>query len=257
MYAAIAPYYDVTHAQLTDDLGLVLALAHQAGGEILELGCGTGRLLLPLVRAGYRVTGLDSSREMLVLARQKLAEEPAEIRGRARLLEGDMTDLSGCGRDFALVIIPYNTFMHLSPTQAEQTLRQARLCLKEKGLLFVDLINPYAVAQTPNDHILTLEHIFTDPVSGRDVLQFARNHLDDSNQILHITWIYDTSPVGGGDIHRTIVPTAYHYYYPHQLEILLTDTGWRVTNWYGQYNQTPFSEDSDRLLILASPSQSN
>ena len=255
MYAAIAPYYDVTHAQLADDLGLVLALAHKAGGMVLELGCGTGRLLLPLARAGYTVTGLDSAREMLALARQKLGEELAEVRGRVRLIESDMTDLSACGRDYALIIIPYNTFMHLSPTQAEQTLRQARLCLQADGLLFIDLINPYAVAQTPNDHILTLEHIFTDPVSGRDVLQFARNHLDEADQILHITWIYDTSPVGGGAVHRTIVPVAYHYYYPHQLEILLSDTGWHITAWQGQYNQTPFREDSDRLLVLASPAR--
>ena len=131
MYAAIAPYYDVTHTDLADDLGLVLALAHKAGGKVLELGCGTGRLLLPLARAGYTVTGLDSSREMLTLTRHKLAEETADIRGRVRLIEGDMTDLSVCGRDFALIIIPYNTFMHLSPAQADQTLRQARLCLQE------------------------------------------------------------------------------------------------------------------------------
>ena len=104
MYDLIAPYYDLTHAQLTADLGFVLSLASQAGGKVLELGCGTGRLLLPLARAGFTITGLDSSEAMLALAQQKLAQESEVIRGRVTLVSGDMADLSGCGRDFALVL---------------------------------------------------------------------------------------------------------------------------------------------------------
>ncbi len=251
MYAQIAPYYDLTHAQLTADVGLVLALARQAGGKVLELGCGTGRLLRPLARAGIMVTGVDSSPEMLARAEAWLAEEPEMVRGRVTLHHADMTDLSGCGRDYALILIPYNTFMHLAPAQADRTLRQVKQCLAEGGRLFIDLINPYTVAQTPNDHLLTLEHILTNPANGHTVLQFARNHLDDNAQILHITWIYDETPPTGGTVHRTIVPVAYHYYFPHQLEILLTDAGLHLQSWYGHYNQTPFEEDSERLILLA------
>lgn len=253
MYDLIAPYYDLTHAQLTADLGLVLSLANQAGGKILELGCGTGRLLLPLARAGYTVTGLDSSEAMLALARQKLVQENAVVRGRVTLVSGDMTDLSACGRDFSLVIIPYNTFMHLAPSQTDRTLRQIKQCLTPAGQLFIDLINPYAVAQTPNDHLLTLEHCFTNPANGHTVLQFARNHLDEAQQILHITWIYDTTPPGGGDIHRIIVPVAYHYFFPHQLEMQLSAAGFHITEWFGNYRQQPLTEESDRLLLLAIP----
>lgn len=253
MYDLIAPYYDLTHAQLTADLGLVLSLASQAGGKVLELGCGTGRLLLPLARAGFTITGLDSSEAMLALARQKLAQESEGIRGRVTLVSGDMADLSGCGRDFALVIIPYNTFMHLSPNQTDRVLRQIKQRLTPKGQLFIDLINPYAVAQTPNDHLLTLEQCFTDPKNGHTVLQFARNHLDEAQQVLHITWLYDATPPAGGAIHRTIVPVAYHYFFPHQLEMQLSTAGFRITAWLGNYTQQPFDEESDRLLLLATP----
>jgi len=253
MYDLIAPFYDLTHAQLTADLGLVLSLASQAGGNVLELGCGTGRLLLPLARAGYTVTGLDNSEAMLALARQKLAQESEVVRGRITLVSGDMTDLSACGRDFALIIIPYNTFMHLAPNQTDRVLRQIRQHLNTSGQLFIDLINPYAVAQTPNDHLLTLEHCFTDPANGHTILQFARNHLDEAQQILHITWIYDATPPDGGAIHRTIVPVAYHYFFPHQLEMQLSAAGFRITNWFGNYTQHPFTEESDRLLLVATP----
>lgn len=251
MYAHIAPYYDLTHAQLKADVGLILLLAQRAGGRVLELGCGTGRLLLPLARAGFVVTGVDSSPEMLMRAETHLAKETEQVRGRVTLIQADMTDLSGCGREYALVIIPYNTFMHLSPSQANRTLRQVKQCLAAGGQLFIDLINPYVVAQTPNDHLLTLEHVFTNPNNDHTVLQFARNHLDENEQILHITWLYDETPPTGGAVQRTIVPVTYHYYFPHQLEILLTDAGLHLQGWYGHYSQTPFDEESERLILLA------
>ena len=252
MYDLIAPYYDLTHAQLTDDVGFLLWLARQGGGKVLELGCGTGRLLLPLARAGFVITGVDNSEAMLALAHQKLAQEDELVRGRITVLAADMLNLSGCGRDFTLVIIPYNTFMHFPPPQAEMLLRQIKQCLAPGGQLFIDLINPYIVAQTPNDHLLTLEQTVTDPRNGHTVLQFSRHHLETVNQVLHITWIYDATPPRGGPIHRTVVPVTYHYYYPHQLELLLDAASLSVTAWYGHYKQTPFAEDTPRLLLLAS-----
>ena len=61
MYDQIAHYYDLTHADLTDDIDFILSLAQAVNGPILELGCGSGRLLLPLARAGFTVTGVDNS----------------------------------------------------------------------------------------------------------------------------------------------------------------------------------------------------
>ncbi|MEI2607167.1 MAG: methyltransferase domain-containing protein [Candidatus Promineifilaceae bacterium] len=251
MYEQIASYYDLTHAQLVSDVGFVLALAGETRGRVLELGCGTGRLLLPLARAGYEVTGVDSSPAMLALAREKINRETEAVRGRVHLHQTDMTELGECGRDYALILIPYNTFMHLSPRQADLTLRQIRRCLRPGGRLFIDLINPFAVAQTPNDHLVTLEHLFTDPATGHTVLQFARNHLDEAQQVLQITWIYDATPPQGGPVQRQIVPVAYHYYFPHEIELLLNDAGLQMTAWYGHYNHTPFAEESERLMVVA------
>jgi SAM-dependent methyltransferase len=73
MYEQTAKYYDLVHAELKDDIPLVLTLAGQGKGPILELGCGTGRLLLPLARAGYEVIGLDNSPAMLAKAKARLS----------------------------------------------------------------------------------------------------------------------------------------------------------------------------------------
>src|SRR4051812_43239151 len=88
------PWGDQALAQLYDlfpfegDLPLYLELAQQEGGKVLELACGSGRVLVPLVRAGNSVTGIDLSSHMLEIARRKLAAEGVEAESRAHLVQG-------------------------------------------------------------------------------------------------------------------------------------------------------------------------
>ena len=252
MYNQIAHYYDLTHDHLADDVALVLALAQAADGPVLELGCGSGRLLRPLARAGFSVTGVDHSPVMLARAQARFAEEETAGRQRITLVAGDMTDLLlPDNTKFSLAIIPYNTLLHLDSDQTALALRGIRRVLAGNGRLFIDLINPLAIASTPNDQTVTLETTFTDPANGHTVLQMAANRLDEAAQTLHITWIYDASPPEGGPIHRTIAQADYHYLYPHQLELLLQEAGFRLQSLTGSYDGDPFDEESERLLILA------
>src|SRR5690242_5009291 len=85
-------FYDAVPLYSTrGDVALYLDEAARAGepGTVLEIGCGTGRLTLPLARAGHVVTGVDLSPAMLARARSKLAAEPPEVRARVTLLEAD------------------------------------------------------------------------------------------------------------------------------------------------------------------------
>lgn len=248
MYDQIATYYDLTHADLTADIPFILKLAQQSGGSVLELGCGSGRLLLPLARAGQNVMGLDNSVVMLARAQARLAQEPDEVRRRVTLVEADMTGWEGDGR-FALIFIPYNTFMHLDSPQAAAALKRARTLLQPGGTLFIDLANPFIIADTPEDHLLSLENVLTDPETGDMILHLAANRLDTVEQILHITWIYDRSPVTGGPVHRTVAQGTYHYRYPHQMELLLQDAGFSQFTLWGDYDQSAFHEESPRLLL--------
>ena len=77
-YDRIARYYDLTHDRLTADVPFLLAQAAEAGGPVLEIGCGSGRLLVPLARAGQTITGVDRSAEMLARAEPRLAALPAQ-----------------------------------------------------------------------------------------------------------------------------------------------------------------------------------
>jgi SAM-dependent methyltransferase len=256
MYEQIARYYDLIHAQLTADLPLLQTLAKEADGPILELGCGTGRLLRPLARAGHRVTGVDNSEEMLAYCRQKLAGETAETNGQITLVKANMLALDKALRTsserFALAVVSHNTLMHLSLAQVNGMLRQLRPFLSEHGQLFIDVANPFVLVETADSLLLTLENQLTDPQTGEHILQFATSRCDDEAQIQHVTWIFDVSPAGGGPVQRHFSQMAYHYSYPHELELALQAAGYRLIHLWGDYDQTSFNEDSERLLLLAS-----
>lgn len=250
LYDAIARYYDAMHASLTEDVGLVLSLAAR-GGPILELGCGTGRLLIPLARAQRRVTGIDRSPAMLQLARERLRDEPDNVQRRVELLCADMVNFSLVGPRFKLALLSYNTFLHLDATRAMAACRNISRHLAPEGHLFIDVVNPLAVEQTPNDSLLTHERILRDEDADETVLVFAANRLDEGRQALHITWIFDSSPLNGGAVQRQVASVTYHYYFPHQLELMLDEAGLEVVEMYGNYRKEPYSEAAERLLVLA------
>lgn len=250
-YTTIAPYYDAMHEALNADVGMVLALAARGAGPLLEMGCGTGRLLAPLARAGHRVIGLDRSAEMLAGAQQRLAQEPAAVRKRIELLQADMTRQNFADSRFELIIIPYNTFMHLTPQQAATTCRRIRRQLAPGGRLFIDLVNPLLVEQTTNDHGLTVERLLQDEAEDALVLVLAANELEPAQQTLKITWVFDKSPRQGGPVTRSVVNVSYHYYFPHEIELLLQEAGLALTALYGNYHEQPYSEEAERLLVMA------
>src|SRR6266508_3837454 len=79
-YDAIAELYDPWSRSVTEDVGFYLAEAQKAGGPVVELGVGTGRIAIPIAQTGIRVIGVDSSREMLTACRSR-----AEAAARRRL----------------------------------------------------------------------------------------------------------------------------------------------------------------------------
>ncbi len=255
MYETIARYYDLIHAELTADLTLIQQLAGQTGGPILELGCGTGRLLRPLATAGYRVTGIDNSGLMLARLRQKLLGETAVVASRITLLESDLLALDKAlqahNERFALALFSYNTMMHFSLPQVGRVLRQLHPYLLPGGRVFVDVANPFTLTETADTPQLTLENQLIDPENGDHVLQFANTRHDETAQICHVTWLFDRSPAAGGPVQRAISQMAYHYFYPHELEIALKTADYTLRHIWGSYEQTAFTEDSGRLLLLA------
>src|SRR5271169_221380 len=117
-YSVTAKYYDGAYSAKQDlvDLPFYLDLAGQTAGPILEVACGTGRVLLPIARKGIEIHGVDNSRPMLMILESSLAREPQEVRQRVKLHEGDMRDFR-LGSQYPLVIIPFRPLQHMHTVQ--------------------------------------------------------------------------------------------------------------------------------------------
>jgi ubiquinone/menaquinone biosynthesis C-methylase UbiE len=113
-YITSAKYYDDAYAVKTDlvDLPFYVDLAKKAGGPVLEIGCGTGRVLLPIARQGIEIHGVDNSLPMLSVLRNHLKQESREVRQNVRLHRGDMRHIR-LNKKYPLVIMPFRPLQHM------------------------------------------------------------------------------------------------------------------------------------------------
>jgi SAM-dependent methyltransferase len=125
-----------------NDLPFYLEEATVAGGSLLELGCGTGRLLIPLLSSGLEVSGLDASAAMLEVARQKREHLSPELAIRLHLHQGDMSEFE-LGQQFALILIPFRSFqLLLTPEAQRRCLNCINRHLAPRGKVIINLFDP-------------------------------------------------------------------------------------------------------------------
>lgn len=254
-YETIARYYDAENAAMVEDLPLHSELVDENGDPILDVGCGSGRVMLSLAREGYRVVGVDYAAAMLARGRQRLARLPAEVQKNVTFVHGDALTADIPGGPFKLISVPYNGFMHFQ-TQADQiaALVRCRALLADDGLLLLDLPNAGEAFGTQDDGALVLERTFTEPESGHLVMQHSVSALDRVTQQMHVTWIYDEIHADG-TLHRTLAPLVLRYVFPGEMDLLLAVTGFTAAAIYGDYDQSPFEDGSPRMIVLAEPLQ--
>src|SRR6266496_1717784 len=139
-YAFIADLYDhVVPYRDRPDIPFFVEAAKNAGSPILEVGCGTGRVLIPTARAGLDIVGLDLSPHMLTVCRQRLRSEPQVVQARAQLVQADMRQFE-LGQTFTLVTLPFRPFQHLLTVEDQLScLDSIRRHLIEGGTLILDI----------------------------------------------------------------------------------------------------------------------
>lgn len=243
-----ARFYDLDYAEFDDDLHMIQQFAARCGSPVLELGCGTGRLLLPLARSGYQVTGIDGSAAMLEIARRKVAA--VRLEDQVTLLQQDMREMDLPGR-FNLAFAAVNTFLHMM-TAGEQlvALAEIRQYLNPGGLLLLDLFNPDLDRLLDSNGQVVLDKVMTDPDTGHQVMKFRTQRADQGCQTIHITLMMDEVD-GEGRVQRTLFPFSLRYLFRAELELLLRHAGFEVEAIYGSYDLDEFSGDSDKMIAVA------
>ncbi len=248
-YDAIARFYDAENLEMTEDLNLYSVLAASYGGPILDVGCGTGRVMLHLAQEDYACVGVDTSPQMLALGEQKIAGLPS-VAANVRFVRGDIVTYTG-DNPFNMILLPYHAFMHFQ-TQAIQiaVLQQLKANLAPEGVIVFDLPNAGEAFSTQDDNTIALERMFIEPHSGHLVMQQSLSVLDRVTQQLHITWIYDET-LKDGTLKRTLAPLTLRYVFYTEMLLLLRLTGLECIDVYGDYEQGPFEDGCERMIIVA------
>jgi SAM-dependent methyltransferase len=247
-YDLIAPYYDLEHAGYQDDVDLYLNYAAAAGAPILEVGCGSGRLLLPLAEQGYAVVGVDTASAMLKLAQKRV--DAAGLTDRVTLVQGDARALR-LDQRFRLAFVGLNSFAHFT-TRADQQAVLAALAthLLPNGVLILDLPNADLRRYQEAEGQLFHQGTWTDDTSGERVSHFLAATCDPLARTLEFTHWYDAAPQGGA-LRRTIVQTTLALISPGEAELLVEQQGFRLLHVFGDYELNPCEEGSPRLIVVA------
>ena len=255
-YRIAAKYYDGAYAAMLDqvDAAFYVELAKEMGGPVLEIGCGTGRVLLPTARAGLEIDGLDNSAPMLAVLEDHLSHEAAQVRDRVRLHAGDMREFR-LNRKFRLVTIPFRPMQHMF-TVADQVraLSSAAAHVDEHGVLAFDVFYPKFDRLMVGIGQETLEAEWT-PAATPDVRVrrlYRKESVDKIHQNFSVTFLFRTYR-GEQLIAEESEPLKMSYYtYPH-VRALFELAGVEPVAEYGSFAKEPLNNDSGEMIFLVRP----
>jgi SAM-dependent methyltransferase len=249
----IAELYDnVPRYTSRQDVEFYVELCRKASSGVLELGCGTGRVLIPAAQAGCEVTGLDQSELMLRRCRAKAEQLPPEIRKRVTLIHGDMTKFD-LGRTFDLVIVPFRPVQHLiSVDEQLRFLHCVRAHLETGGRFVFDVFHPdpkYLVGPVDSEEVQdTPETPLPDGRSMRRTARFlARRRHEQCSDIEISYYLRDPS----GETRRLVQRCPLRYFFRFELEHLLARAGFEITVLYGDFDKSLLADESPEIIVVA------
>lgn len=244
-----ARFYDDDYRDYDDDLGAILELAEQQGGDVVELGCGTGRVMLPLLAAGHRVTGIDVSQGLLDVARRKVAA--AGLSGKATWIQADLTSVHLPAQSYSFAVCTSNTLMHFTtPDSQQRVLHMARAALKPGGLLFLDLFNPDVARLIEVQGVQELADRWVDERTGAQVIKWSVRSVDFAEQLQETLFIYEEILVSG-EVRRTVCPFTVRFLWRNEGELMLREAGFEVEEVWGDHYGTPYDSQADHIIFLA------
>lgn len=234
------------------DVAFYVEEARATKGPTLELGCGSGRVLLPIARAGTDIVGLDGSHEMLARCTAKLGAEPANVRQRATLHFGDVRDFD-LGRTFPLAIAPFRVVQQL-PTIDEQLqfLAAVRRHLEPNGRFVFDVFNPSfakLVGRSTDEAEDTPPQTLADGRVFRRTFRVSRVRW--TEQVSETELIYYVSPKAGAPAVRHVQAFEMRWYLRAELLHLLARSGFRVDVIHGNFDRSPLTDTSPEQVVCA------
>lgn len=247
LYAADAgTLYDAAYERLrgpSGDVAFYRALARTHGGPVLELGCGSGRVLLPIARDGVPCVGLDASEAMLDALRAK--SPPPNL----RLVQGSMQDLDMGPQRFPFIFSAFRAFQHLL-TVGDQLacLERVRRHLAPGGLFAFDVFAPrferVALAEEPETEDVRF------PLDADEVVRYARVRRDRATQTQEVVFRYERRHQGVA-VGSTEARVFMRYFFRYEREHLLGRAGFSRLEFLGGFDGRPYDYVSGEMIVLA------
>ncbi len=239
-------YYDGTYAPLRNpsgDVEFYRSLARDCGAPVLELGCGTGRVLLPIAQDGGACTGLDASPGMLEALRQKTL--PSNL----RLVQAAMQRFDLSPDRFRLIYSAFRVFQHLYTVEDQLAcLACVRRHLAPGGCFAFDVFNPrlerLMLAEEPEAEDARFEQ------DGVDVIRYATVRRDQLRQLIHVFFRYErrrADKLLGSET----VDIRMRYYFRYELEHLLARAGFGEIRIFGDFDRRPYESASNEMVVIA------
>ena len=250
MEAYHARFYDHYFTGVEGDVEFYVAAALEAGSPVLELGCGTGRVLLPTAASGVEIFGLEADEAMLAVARRKITAADALVRDKAELIQGNM-EAFDLGRRFRLVTIPYRTFQHLmTPVDQQQALGCIHRHLEDGGVLALNIFDPLMdIAGNSFTRPLLKDTDFVDSETGHGVVVWYSRHYDPEVQLLEQELIYEEADREGRVVSRTYGRLQLRYSFRYEMQYLLEGCGFAVEALYGDFHGTVFPGYGEQVWV--------
>lgn len=236
--------YHAHHSLHMQDLGFWLHLARQQGGPVLELGCGTGRILVPLAQKGYGTYGLDRDAAMLAYLR---AHTPPEVGTSIRIWQAHMARFH-LSKSFPLILLPCNTLSTLSVQERNATFTHVYRHLAPGGVFAASIPNPRMLARMPASSGEELEEIIASPQgSGQVRISSAWRR---TRSVFTLTWIYELQ-ADTGRSERLETTVSHRLTSPYQYLKALASAGLTVTDTFGDFDRSPYTLESANWIVVA------
>lgn len=249
----IAKFYDLIYANYNrKDIEFYINYSKKARGKTLELGCGTGRILIPTAISGCEITGLDVSPFMLKKCQEKLVKQPKTVQDRVKLIQGNMTDFE-TEEMYSLVTTPFRSFQHLISIEEQKACLQcANKHLLPNGLLILDLFHTFPPRIYDKKYINEEEEI--NDLKLPDGRRIRRTSLTSAfhraKQYNDIKLIYYISHPDGKE-ERLVQSFPFRYFFRYEVEHLLELCGFKVIELFGDFERAKFSDNSPEMIFVA------
>lgn len=234
------------------DVEFYTELALASGPGALELGCGAGRLLIPLARAGVAVTGLDLARPMLQVAAQRIANEPPDVQQRITLVEGNMAEFD-LTRTFDFAFIAFRSFMFLTePASQRRCLECIHAHLAPGGRLAIDIFDPRLDLLTPAQPVDDWTSLggARHPVVNNMVLVHVADRSNDTvAQVFEETWRFTEVDDAGRVLRQEEEVLRMRWTYRYEMRYLLELCGFTVEAEYSGYDKAPPAYGCEQIWV--------